>query len=152
MMKILEEPSKIVNGVKFYNTDKVSKILKTSRITVARYFREGRFPPVRFAGNYHMSQEDLLAYISTGAVIKPIPFSEFMTYKEIKQFDSSILRATKKKLKMIEEVIKRNKERMKYIDDPKAKVVLKNYIARYKKIKADIEMAEKEPISSDDIF
>ncbi|MBA7566569.1 DNA-binding protein [Candidatus Atribacteria bacterium 1244-E10-H5-B2] len=152
MMKILEEASKIVNGVKFYNTDKVSKILKTSRITVARYFREGRFPPVKFAGKYHMSQEDLLAYISTGAVIKPIPFSEFLTYKEIKQFDSNILRATKKKLEKIEEIIKRNKEKVKYIDNPKAKIALENYILRYKKIKKDIEMAEKEPISSDDIF
>ncbi|MBA7524923.1 hypothetical protein ES705_17068 [subsurface metagenome] len=151
-MKILEEASQIVNGVKFYNTDKVSKILKTSRITVARYFKEGRFPPVKFAGKYHMSQEDLLAYISTGAIIKPIPFSKFMTYKEIKQFDSNILRATKKKLKMIEEVIERNKIKVKMIGDPRAKIALENYILRYKKIKKDIEMAEKEPISSDDIF
>jgi hypothetical protein len=152
MMKILEEADQIVNGVKFYNTDKVSKILKTSRITVARYFREGRFPPVKFAGKYYMSQEDLLAYISTGAVIKPIPFSEFMTYKEIKRFDDNIIRTTKKKLKMIEEIIKRNKAKVKYIDNPKAKIALENYIKRYKKIKKDMEMAEKEPISSDDIF
>ncbi|MBA7556260.1 hypothetical protein ES705_48960 [subsurface metagenome] len=85
-------------------------------------------------------------------MIKPLAFSEFMTYKEIKQFDSNIIKATKKKLKMIEEVIKRNKEKVKYIDNPQAKIALDNYIARYETIKKSIEKAEKEPISSDDFY
>lgn len=152
MVKILEKPAKMINGIKFYDTDQLSQILKTSRITVSRYFKEGKFPPVKFAGRYYMCEKDLLSYINSGAVIKPIPFSEFMTYKEIKQFDDNILRATKKKLKMIKEIIKRNKAKVKYIDDPRAKIILNNYIARYNKLKKDIEDAEKEPISSDDFY
>lgn len=152
MMEILEKSSIKVNGTKFYNSNAVSKILKTSRVTVSKYFKEGKFPPVKFAGKYYLSQEDLLTYISSGAVIKPIPFSEFLTYKEIKQFDENILRATKKKLQMIKEVIRRNKAKVKYIDNPQAKIVLKDYIRRYNKLKKDIEEAEKEPISSDDFY
>ena len=152
MQKIIEEPSRIVNGEKMYDVKKLSKILSTNEEVIRKFFREQKFPKVKINRRYYLSEKDLLAYISSGVVIKPLAFSEFMTYKEIKQFDSNILRATKKKLKMIEEVIERNKIKVKMIGDPRAKIALENYISRYKKIKKDIEEAEKEPISSDDIF
>jgi len=151
MPKILEKPSKIINGIKFYDTDKLSKILKTSKITIFKYFKEGKFPPVKFGGKYYLSAEDLMNYISLGVIVKPIAFSEFLSYKEIKKFDKNIIEATERKLEMIEKVIERNKERVKYINNPMAKIALENYIKRYEKIKKDIEEAKKEPISPDDM-
>ena len=152
MQKIIEEPSRIINGEKMYDVKKLSKILSTNEEVIRKFFREQKFPKVKINRRYYLSEKDLLAYISSGVVIKPLAFSEFMTYKEIKQFDSNIIKATKKKLKMIEEVIKRNKEKVKYIDNPQAKIALDNYIARYETIKKSIEKAEKEPISSDDFY
>lgn len=151
MPKILEKPSKIINGIKFYDTDKLSKILETSKITIFKYFKEGKFPPVKFAGKYYLSAEDLMNYLNLGVIVKPMAFSEFLTYKEMKNFDKKIIEATENKLKMIEKVIERNKERIKYINNPMAKIALESYIKRYEKIKKDLEEAKKNPISPDDM-
>ncbi|MBA7525217.1 hypothetical protein ES705_17366 [subsurface metagenome] len=152
MQKIIEEPSRVVNGERMYNVEKVSKILSTDEGTIRRFFREQKFPKVKINRRYYLSEKDLLSFISSGEVMRKVPFSQFMSYKEIKRFDSVIIKATRKKLEMIEEVIKRNKVKVRMIDDPRAKIALDNYIRKYEKIKKDLEMAEEQPISPDDFY
>ncbi|MBA7537025.1 hypothetical protein ES705_29291 [subsurface metagenome] len=152
MNKILEKPSRVINGEKMYGVKKLSRILQTDEGTIRKFFREQKFPKVKINRQYYLSEKDLLSFLSSGAVIKPIPFSEFMTYKEIKQFDTNILRATKKKLKMIGEVIERNRIKVKMIDNPEAKIALENYIRKYEAIEKFLKEAEEQPISPDDFY
>lgn len=153
MSGILEKPSRVINGINFYDTDKVSLILQTSCVAIRRKFRNGEFPPVKFAGKYHMKEEDLLRYLKEGKFKNQnIVFSDFLNYKEMKKFDIDVIKETEEKLKKVEEIIEKNRRIIRFINNPLAKIILESYIKRYDKMKKEVEESKKEPISPDDMY
>jgi len=57
-----------IEGIDFYNVNQLSEILKTTKYTIRKYFREGKFPPVRVAGNYYLSKKDLSEFMREGKI------------------------------------------------------------------------------------
>jgi DNA-binding transcriptional MerR regulator len=160
MPKVLEEdPSKTmkIEGIDLYNVSQLSKLLKTTKHTIRKYFRDGKFPPLKIRGNYYLAKDNLSKYIKEGKIKMPSPeipfyhFDENLSFREMKNMDNNIIEATENKLKIIEKVIEKNREIVKFIKNPIAKIILGSYIKRYDKLKKEVEEFRKNPLSPDDM-
>ena len=142
---IKAEPSIVVNETNYYDTDKISEIIQTSKIAIYRYFNNGKFPPpIVFRNKYHISEENLYRYISEGK--KAIyTFSNKLNYKEMKEVEHRVMEDTRLNL----EIIKNYLEKAKMDRAPLSKIKLME--ERYNKAKKAYDDCKKEPISPDDM-
>lgn len=58
-----------MNEIKVYTLDEVAEILKVSRRTLYAYVKDGKLPAVKMGKYWRVSQENLLAFVSTGTTI-----------------------------------------------------------------------------------
>jgi len=105
MPVITEKPSRVFNGMKLYNTDKIAKILEMSVHTIRRYFREGKFPKVRISGSYYVSEENLIKFLTTGR-----------TVDEVQAISEKIIKKTEENLEAISKISKYYKDIVAYIE------------------------------------
>jgi hypothetical protein len=134
MPKTLEEDiSKTIKivGIELYNIPQLSKLLKTSKYTLRKNFREGKFPPVKIAGNYYLSKSDLFEFIKQGKIERPVyNFDKNMKSREmfIKNAENS-LEFFKNYLK-IRRIDKAQDNEIKVLEEIYYKI--KDYLKKYK--------------------
>ena len=142
---INEKPSRILSGIKFYDTDKLSKILETDKNTIRRFFREEKFPKVRIHRRYYLSEKNLLKFLTTGKI----------DLEEAQELDKEVIRRTEENL----EIIAKKLERMKFMVDKLEKfkgysnifLEVEKYEEKYIKLKKELEESKKEPITEKDL-
>ena len=141
---IKAKPSLVINKTNYYDTDKISEIIQTSKMAIYRYFNNGTFPPVKFRNKFHISEENLYRYISEGK--KAIyTFSDKLNYKEMKEVEHRVMEDTRLNL----EIIKNYLEKAKMNRAPISKI--KAMEERYTRAKQAYDDCKKEPISPDDM-
>jgi len=121
-----------IEGIDFYNVNQLSEILKTTKYTIRKYFREGKFPPVRVAGNYYLSKKDLSEFMREGKI-------ERLSYNLDKDMISreNLIENAKNSLEYFRNYLETRKSNgagdseIKALKDVRNKI--KNYLEKYKK-------------------
>jgi len=143
---IKERPSRVISGIKLYDVDKIAKILETDSNTIRRFFREEKFPKVKFNRRYYLSEGNLIQYLTTGKI----------NLEEAQEIDKEIIKRTEENL----EIIAKKLERMKFMVDKLEKSKgysnifseVEKYEERYKKLKKELEENKKDPITEKDLW
>ncbi len=55
---------KIIDGVKLYEVEDLVKMMKLSRVSVQAYLRTGRMKGVKIGKRWHITDENLKAFLS----------------------------------------------------------------------------------------
>lgn len=63
MTIINEKPSKIISGIRYYDTEKLAKILGINIYTVRIYFKTNKFPKFKIQRRYYLSEQNLKNYL-----------------------------------------------------------------------------------------
>ncbi|MBA7539956.1 hypothetical protein ES705_32245 [subsurface metagenome] len=145
MPTIDEKPSRVISGMKLYDTEKLSKILGTDINTIRRFFREEIFPKVRLNRRYYLSEQDLLKYLTTGKI----------SLEKAQEIDKEVIKRTEENL----EIIAKKLQRMKFMVDKLEKfkgysnifLEVEKYEEKYIKLKKELEESKKEPITEKDL-
>ena len=145
MPTIDENPSRVISGIKFYDTERLSKILGTDINTIRRFFREEIFPKVRLNRRYYLSEQDLLKYLTTGKI----------SLEEAQEINKEVIKRTEENL----EIIAKKLQRMKFMVDKLEKfkgysnifLEVEKYEEKYIKLKKELEESKKEPITEKDL-
>ncbi len=83
-------PVKIV-GLKLYNLDELSKVLKVNKVTLRGYIEQGRLKAVKIGRSYRVTEEDLREFLlkrgrglskEEGIELKEIPKGHLGKIKE----------------------------------------------------------------------
>ncbi len=83
-------PVKIV-GLKLYNLDELSKVLKVNKVTLRGYIEQGRLKAVKIGRSYRITEEDLKEFLlkrgrglskEEGIELKEIPKGHLGKVKE----------------------------------------------------------------------
>ena len=83
-------PVKIV-GLKLYNLDELSKVLKVNKVTLRGYIEQGRLKAVKIGRSYRITEEDLKEFLlkrgrglskEEGIELKEIPKGHLGKIKE----------------------------------------------------------------------
>ena len=142
---IKEKPSRVISGIKLYDVNKIAKIMETDSNTIRKFFREEKFPKVKFNRRYYLSEDNLIQYLTTGKI----------SLEEAQEIDKEVIKRTEENL----ETIAKKLERMKFMVDRLEKskgysdifLVVEKYEERYKKLKKELEENKKDPITEKDL-
>lgn len=134
MPVITEKPSRVLSGMKLYNTDKLAKILEVSVFTIRKYFREGKFPKVKISGSYYVSEDNLIKFLTTGK-----------TVDEVQAVSDKIIEKTEENLEAISKINKYYKDIVNSME--KTGYMSENFLAfrrEQKKYENKFNKAKKE--------
>ena len=141
MPVITEKPSRVLSGIKLYDTDKIAKILNMSVHTIRRYFREGKFPKVRVNGRYYISEQNFLKYLTTGKI----------DLEESQIIKKEVIKRTERNLDVIYKKLNNMKLMVDMLEKSKgySNVFLEvaKYEEKYEKLKKELEKYKKKPIN-----
>ena len=81
-----------VAGLKLYNLDELSKVLKVNKVTLRSYIEQGRLKAVKIGRSYRVTEEDLRGFLlkrgrglskKEGIELKEVPKGHLGKVKEV---------------------------------------------------------------------
>ena len=81
-----------VAGLKLYNLDELSKVLKVNKVTLRNYIEQGRLKAVKIGRSYRVTEEDLRGFLlkrgrglskEEGIELKEVPKGHLGKVKEV---------------------------------------------------------------------
>ncbi len=81
-----------VAGLKLYNLDELSKVLKVNKVTLRSYIEQGRLKAVKIGRSYRVTEEDLRGFLlkrgrglskEEGIELKEVPKGHLGKVKEV---------------------------------------------------------------------